>query len=44
MCFPLFGQNTGKYGPEKTPHLGTFQTVHTIEYFNKDKDNSRIIM
>ena len=25
--FPKFSPNTGKYGPEKTPYLGTFQTV-----------------
>ena len=25
--FPVFSPNTGKYGLEKTPYLGTFQTV-----------------
>ena len=25
--FPLFGLNTGKYGPEITPYLDTFQAV-----------------
>ena len=25
--FPVFGMNTGKYGPEKTPYLDTFHTV-----------------
>ena len=26
----MFSPNTGKHGPEKTPHLGTFQAVpHT---------------
>ena len=25
--FPLFGLNTGKYGPEKTPYLDTFHAV-----------------
>ena len=25
--FPVFGPNTGKYGPEKTPHLDTFHAV-----------------
>ena len=25
--FPVFGLNTGKYGPEKTPYLDTFYTV-----------------
>ena len=25
--FPVFGRNTGKYGPEITPYLDTFHTV-----------------
>ena len=25
--FPVFKQNTGKYGPEITPYLDTFQAV-----------------
>ena len=25
--FPIFGLNTGKYGPEKTPYLDTFYAV-----------------
>ena len=25
--FPVFGLNTGKYGPEITPHLDTFHAV-----------------
>ena len=25
--FPVFGLNTGKYGPEITPYLDTFYTV-----------------
>ena len=25
--FPVFSQNTGKYGPEITPYLDTFQAV-----------------
>ena len=25
--FPIFGQNTRKYGPEKTPYLDSFHTV-----------------
>ena len=24
---PVFSLNTGKYGPEKTPYLGTFHAV-----------------
>ena len=26
-CFPVFGLNTGKYGPEKTPYLDIFRAV-----------------
>ena len=26
--FPVFSPNTGKYGPEKTPYLDTFDAVH----------------
>ena len=29
-CFHVFNWNTGKYGPEKTPHLNTFSAVHKI--------------
>ena len=29
-CFPVFGLNTGKYGPENTPYLDTF---HLAEDF-----------
>ena len=25
--FPVFNSNTGKYGPEKTPYLNTFNLV-----------------
>ena len=25
--FPVFGMNTGKYGPEETPYLNTFHSV-----------------
>ena len=27
--FPIFGLNTGKYGPEKTPYLDTFHATST---------------
>ena len=27
--FPIFGLNTGKYGPEITPYLDTFHAVNT---------------
>ena len=29
--FPLFGLNTGKYGPEKTPYLDTFHAVYGVK-------------
>ena len=28
--FPVFGLNTGKYGPERTPYLNTFHAVKQI--------------
>ena len=28
--FPVFGLNTGKYGPEKTPYLDHFHAVKLI--------------
>ena len=28
--FPVFGLNTGKYGPEITPYLNTFHAVKQI--------------
>ena len=28
--FPVFGLNTGKQGPEKTPYLDAFQAGHVI--------------
>ena len=27
LYYPVFGLNTGKYGPEITPYLDTFQAV-----------------
>ena len=35
--FPVFGLNTGKYGPEITPYLDTFHSVnqsHTLKTQN----------
>ena len=35
--FPVFGLNTGKYGPEITPYLDTFRSVnqsHTLKTQN----------
>ena len=39
--FPIFGLNTGKYGPEKTPYLDTFHVVpgylKAAKYTNTDQ-------
>ena len=32
--FSVFGLNTGKYGPEKTPCLETFQAMHITDASN----------
>ena len=32
-----FEQNTGKYGPEKTPYLDTFHTVKVAGYYDNCK-------
>ena len=31
-CFPVFGLNTEKYGPEITPYLDTFHAVNEFRY------------
>ena len=36
--FPVFGLNTGKHGPEKTPYLNTFHAV----IFQTYKDNHKV--
>ena len=33
--FPVFSPNTGKYGPEKTPYLGTFTQCELQESIEK---------
>ena len=35
--FPVFGLNTGKYGPEITPYLDTFHTVY-ISLYNQNQN------
>ena len=35
--FPVFGLNTGKYGPEKTPYLNTFHAVIGQKDLKRDK-------
>ena len=37
--FPVFGLNTGKYGPEITPYLDTFHTVSELETEGHKKKN-----
>ena len=32
--FPVFGLNTGKYGPEKTPYLDSFHAVDDKQILN----------
>ena len=33
--FPVFGLNTGKYGPEITPYLDTYHAVWQILFYNE---------
>ena len=35
LHFPVFGLNTGKYGPEKTPYLDTFHTVIILNFHSR---------
>ena len=38
--FSVYGLNTGKYGPNKTPYLDTFHTLYFIlDYFSVDWDS-----
>ena len=39
--FPVFGLNTGKYGPEKTPYLNTF---HAMLVYNTIKSKQHSCM
>ena len=38
--FPVFGLNTGKYGPEKTPYLDTFYAVSAFLTVTIEKTES----
>ena len=38
--FPVFGLNTGKYGPEKTSYLDTFHAVSVNTTYIKKFQNS----
>ena len=40
--FPVFGLNTGKYGPEEIPYFDTFHVVHTT-YRSLGEDNMNLI-
>ena len=33
--FPVFGMNTRKYGPQKTPYLNTFQSAKDYKFGRK---------
>ena len=41
--FLVFGLNTGKYGPEKTPHLDTFQAVAASLSLFKNKNLRNVV-
>ena len=38
--FPVFGLNTGKYGPEKNPYLDTFYVVILIGYISYPSEST----
>ena len=38
--FPVFGLNTGKYGPEKSPYLNNFHAVYCDTFLTVDIDLS----
>ena len=40
--FPVFGLNTGKYGPEITTYLDTFHAVTMSKHENEQLSNSNI--
>ena len=40
--FPVFSPNTGKYGPEKTPHLGTFHAMNITKGLKSSLLNLRL--
>ena len=42
-CFLVFGLNTGKYGPEKTPYIDTFHTVLGIQFWMIDDSEQKRI-
>ena len=40
--FPVFGLNTGKYGPEITPYLDTFHAVFILLSINLFSQNLQV--
>ena len=40
-CFPVFGLNIWKYGPEKTPYLDTFHAVFAAQKLSKNAFTGR---
>ena len=40
--FPEFGLNTGKYGPEITLYLDTFQAVISLQILRKPLDHGNL--
>ena len=36
----VFSSNAGKYGPEKTPYLDTFQAAYVVDFHNSVALNS----
>ena len=52
LYFPVFSPNTGKYGPEITPYLGTFHAMiqNSVKYLrwmlliNKLMAQSRLLI
>ena len=42
--FPVFGLNTGKYGPEKTPYLGTFHGVLILCILSTRRFDGNLLM
>ena len=42
--FPVFGLNTGKYGPEITPCLDTFHKVQFTDIHNAEKSVRRSLL
>ena len=42
--FPVFGLNTGKYGPEITPCLDTFHKVQFTAIHNAEKSVRRSLL